>query len=805
MTSMDLGLLIQQFEHDKLVPPSPLVKTTGLPEGSALMTMADLEIDLAKALDEAENGNFDELDIFADTVNFPAKFNRRLDRSVRRVTIVSRRMAANGPAILRMSHEGADTGSVIRIVAAEIDADINLFGGPRGKDAYDLSQAVETDGPPSFVYFGWRDGAMAVRSVRVPPGLLTHGAPLHLVLSTQFDLAAAILGAPLPGADELRLCHDTLGWINRWSGVDTEFGELTRSAEALRSLIPAPTDSGVMRPMPVLGADRYIDLAEAHSRAMSTMEDTLRSIDSEVDISTMVGSLVTAFADRDTIDLDTLLARRDDLEKRLADQIDALDAASRTIAKDQFDAELASLQLELQNNLATIKRSVKLAFDIAFAIVAIAGSAAALCVGVPPNPAALTDQGVKGVQGVGDMFTEAKQLGASITDVKSALTALLKYFVIPINWARHNSDVLSKFADPAKSVLHSALPVLNNPARGLERMSAEKMARTVAELGDAMRGLSDYPQAEETKAAWTILETEMVNMLGLVINDPDSESEIKTAANNYKTAVQKVCVHGRLLAEQMAAKISIARQLAALKLEWIAIVSKRQRLETLTRTIGDATEMRKQLRSEALLRAEGAARGFFVATYGARAAQIYETSRPLKSRVVKARATAAMATALADFKTEYQSALAVSARERGAFERELVIDDKALMESLSAGNPILFDLDSENADFAAFNRVRLSRVEAWAGLVQPTPQRIAVRIVSGRTFRDRGKSGIETIFSDPLSLRFEHQDNRINFVQTLTEALPTPFTRWVIELLEPSPLPGPVHDLRLVFKGWAAT
>lgn len=80
-------------------------------------------------------------------------------------------------------------------------------------------------------------------------------------------------------------------------------------------------------------------------------------------------------------------------------------------------------------------------------------------------------------------------------------------------------------------------------------LSAEKMASTVAELGDAMRGLSDHPQAEETKAAWTILETEMVNMLGLVINDPDSESEITTAANNYKTAVQKACVHGRAARE----------------------------------------------------------------------------------------------------------------------------------------------------------------------------------------------------------------------------------------------------------------
>jgi hypothetical protein len=53
-------------------------------------------------------------------------------------------------------------------------------------------------------------------------------------------------------------------------------------------------------------------------------------------------------------------------------------------------------------------------------------------------------------------------------------------------------------------------------------------------------------------------------------------------------------------------------------------------------------------------------------------------------------------------------------------------------------------------------------------------------------------------------LRFEYRGTHIEFAQTLQEVLPTPFTTWVVELVEPERLPTPARALRLVLAGHAA-
>ena len=183
---------------------------------------------------------------------------------------------------------------------------------------------------------------------------------------------------------------------------------------------------------------------------------------------------------------------------------------------------------------------------------------AALCVGVPPDPKALTETGQKGVLGLKDLYGQAKTLGGSIDGPLKALKALGQSFAIPLQWARHNSSTLKNLVDPAKGALNAVLPVIRGPLGGLD---VEGISR---ELGDTMRALALMPDANEAKAAWTVLENDAVNRLDLVLATEGTEAAVRNAANTLKTQVQKVAVYGRLLAEQSASKNAIARELATL-------------------------------------------------------------------------------------------------------------------------------------------------------------------------------------------------------------------------------------------------
>lgn len=90
------------------------------------------------------------------------------------------------------------------------------------------------------------------------------------------------------------------------------------------------------------------------------------------------------------------------------------------------------MRLKLESDVAQIVRTVKMSLEIAFGVIAVAGSVAALCVGVPPDPKALTETGQKGVLGLKDLYGQAKTLGGSIDGPLKALKALGQSFAIPL-------------------------------------------------------------------------------------------------------------------------------------------------------------------------------------------------------------------------------------------------------------------------------------------------------------------------------------------------------------------------------------
>jgi hypothetical protein len=801
MKPTELRSLITQCVEEGVLAPSPPVASGGPTRDgghSPLGVVADLVVDLAEALERARKIGLEVLDIYADTLVVPAGFNQRLDGLLRRLSIVTRRIVANGSTALRMVHDEHNRNSMVRIFVGSIEGDFGLFGGPDGNVDYDVASAADISHTSQFSNFLWQEQTTAIKSTAIPAGLLAYGEPLHRVLVSQFGLSAALVGKSAPRADELALSHACLAWITQWSGVQTEFGELVRVAEALKALIPVINSGVSAKPIPGLTTERYLDLAKVQKDVMVAMESTLGNLAISTDLSRVVERVVTAFSGRDTDELGKLEAQRSELESRLSQQIDALDKASRTLSQEEFDAEIASMRLDLENKIARVKRFVKLSFEIAFALVKLGSDIAALCVGAPADSTAATQKGVDGVKGVAEMFKEAGKLGRDIRGPLDALKALCQSFSIPLKWAKDNSSTLKEFGDPARSVLRAILPVLNGPLGGFDTAAASK------ELGDAMRKLATVPDANEAKAAWLVLEIDIVNQLDMVLREPDLETDVKRAANEFKTRVQRVAIYGRLLAEQSSAKAAIAGQLAALKLEYLAVIAKRQRLETLgKRTLNDAAR-KERIRAEMVMRSESAARGFFVASYGARAAQAYETWSQPTNRLRMLTSASGMADAHAVMLADYENADAANTKHEGEFTRPLLVNDAALLEKLSRGQPVSFDLDTNNPTLKNYKRLRLVSVQAWLEFPSARPRRVAVQLVTGATFRDRGDREIEHFFAVPQRISFEYAGKQIEFSQRLRGVLPTPFTTWLIEIVEPNPLPERVQGLRIVMTGKGA-
>ncbi|WP_425260986.1 hypothetical protein ACPOLB_08960 [Rubrivivax sp. RP6-9] len=812
MTPSDLQALVQRHASDlatapvlSAAPPAPVAPDApdvaatpaGTGEGGPLGVVTAIVANLTQVLDHAERSHLNAVDVYADTLLVPAGFDRRLDGSVRRLTIAARRIVTEGSASLRMVHAGDGVLSAVRLFADEVDPRLALFGGPDGQQAYDLAALAAPAAVPRFLNFRWDQGAPSVRESPVPPGLLAYGEPLHQVLSALYALCAALLGRPGCTEQEHALCRELLGWVLRWSGVDVPFGDLIRAAGALRAVVPQADAAGVLRPLPPLTAERSIALARADLEVMAALEADLRAVESGSDIAHLAGGIVGGFADRDDADLERITAQVHELEERLGLQIEALDTAARTLRREEYESDLAQIELQLQTALARIDRIAMLVFQITVAVVEVAGSVAGLCVGVPPNPNAVTEQGLKGVKGVGDMVTQAKTLGHDMHGVLDALTAISKSWLIPFKWAKDNADVLKGFVDPAKSVWKAVLPVVSGPLHGTDATVLG------TQLGTAMRLLAQAPDAAAAQAEWTALEVDLCNQLDLVLQDAEGEQAVKKAASAYKTRIQRMAVYGRLLAEQAAAKAALARELAALKLDYLAAATKKQRLVTLAQALAGDVDHRQVLAAELRLRAAGVARGFFASCYGARAAQRYETGVAPMRTLAYAPTQAGMAQALALLQADHAAACAAGDRSDGRFFRELCIDDPRQLAALSAGQPLAVEIDLQTVALLRFRHTRLTVVRAWLELATPTSQAVAVSLVSGSVFQDRRAGGAERYTTAPLTIRFEHRGARIEYEQTLHGVMPTPFTRWIVDVVEPRPLPSAVRALRLQLEGQA--
>ena len=152
------------------LPAQPVVTETL--EGRS-HTLAALVVDLANAIDSAQDAQTPGLNIFCDTLIVSRRTGLR--GAVRRATIVARKVVSVDGVDILISHSKANESNALRLICSEIEGDLQIFSDhPPGRHSYDLHAVTEPRSIPQYTNFVFRNGAATTRTTAVPPVSYTH-------------------------------------------------------------------------------------------------------------------------------------------------------------------------------------------------------------------------------------------------------------------------------------------------------------------------------------------------------------------------------------------------------------------------------------------------------------------------------------------------------------------------------------------------------------------------------------------------------------------------------------------------------
>lgn len=768
--------------------------------------VAGLVVDLAAAVDAARSEHAGSLTVYCDSLRVDGIVN--IDTAPGRVSVIARQIFAGSDSVIRLAHFDPDDQTRLRLACRTIEGDLRIVSARkkdvREKDVredYPLDALRAPHAVPHFTNFVAIDGTPTIATTRVPVGLLADGEPLHRTLAESFALAAGLLSENDNNPILANLAHEILSWLSDWSGLQDDIADIARLSERLRKLIPLEVDGRRTYPIPDLTTDDCIELIAARTQFAQALELDEKFLDQQRTIEEIAADFAKATAERDAFDVERTRKEIQTLQAREPTLLKARDIAANAIIDHQFEQKIARIELDLAIEHDKIDKIEKASFDIAIGLVTLGTSIAAICIGVPTDPSAAAKKDIEGVEGLIDTFRsnwESKQAGNPFTFFRH-IDNLLFLYKVPFTFVWKNKGTMKdSFEALAKSGL--AIKTAAGSINGAGDLKG-KLNEIVTTLDEALRNLAEKPGVIEARAAWDAIELEAVNQLDRVINDGETVANIKERATVYKTTLQKMAVYGRAMAEHQAAIDANQREIAARLLQRCSQIRQQDVSRNLATEFKDRAALDAHIGDDLRARLKMAARSHFVACYGYRRAQFYETlTHPVP--VALGQTVTDMVEALSVLKTA-QSYAATTARRRSVTFCETLsfTDDDALL-SLLAGKPITWTIPSDSVSREVFDRLRMTHVEMRLETDEEGPGEISFDLVSASSFGDRAQ-GEPLHFAGPLvSIPFDYDGSGVTTQRTFSGVLPTPFSEWMVSLREGRSTAG-VRGLTLRIEGSA--
>jgi hypothetical protein len=789
MTPNDIVTLAKILGEKGLLLPAPAAP--GIPPPATDRIYQSLVVDLDQAIIEAAGAQ--SVDIYADTLVVRDGIRVQIGNAPQRLSIIARRIIQEGTGQIALAHDGEAPLSSVRILTGKLEGDFGVVSHRNmSSTPYDLTALAEVSERPHYTVFYWRDGAPSITRSEVPAGLLQLGRPLYNTLATSFDLCAGAIGAP--NNERIALAHAMLAWIARFAGLGADLASIGRIAEAVRAILPVTRDNELVYPIPPRTAASYKQLAHSRKELSKTTGLDIKFLEMTGTVADIARQFASINIDRDRIEAKLIEDQLKELDMRRQTIKMAIDRVADDINNQKFNADLENIRFGLALKLDSIDKIVKATFDIVVATISLVSSIASIAMGVPPLPQGGTHTDIKGITGLNEAFKGVNPAGAD------NLTIVKTLFALPFTFAwEHGSDhkdSIKELTEASVAIKKAGAAILDNV---MSPAGADEMTRTV---GEAIRAIAGKPNPIEAKAAWDGIELDVVNGLQLVI-DGDFSGEVKQAAINYKTLMQKICIQGGVLSEYQAAGDAVDRERGTLILQRLAQIAKQAELAKLQTGLTDRSSLTERIKAEVMLRQQTASRAFFEACYGFQRANFFETytaATLVHPEVLPD--PSLMEASYSNMETDHENALQIIGRKQVNFDREILIDDPDQMARLRKGN-LTLSIGLNHPLLAKLSHVRLTSVQAWLEATPPLTGRVALELCNGEICQDRIDGGrtIE-LFGWVQSFPFEYRGDVVEISRTLNDVRIPPFSNWTVGISSPDSLPI-IVALRLRLTGYA--
>jgi hypothetical protein len=795
MMAQAYGLLIERLKQEKRLPT---LVAPEHPKAIRRCTVIDYGVDLEQAFKLAKDSNAVSLEVFADILRIPVGFARILGGGVSLLSVVARRVIVEGTgADILLAHaelppdaqEGASRAQVVlRILTEEVVGELLVAAVGHAVRGVKL-QASAPAGPLAFVSYTRDKDGLVKNEGKLPLAMLDVGQPLYQLITGSFDLAAGAMRDSMVSPEQGAVGRSILKWLVRWSAYPTPYlARLFDDAEALGRVAPAWGENAQLtHQIPPRTAKEYLDLAGSHMAVAKKYELDENFDNVRDEIKELAARLVQAWIERDAADLGALDAEIAAAKEIVAESKKAVERALKLVDDQKFAVTIAGIDFETtlaKDRIITIvKQTFQIVMDVIKLGVAVAGAAANPgAVGAIPTLGTLGNPFWLFVDPDMDAIPFAAKIIPTMQEILRLWYGLPLEFISNLwNMSATDKEALGKnlaLGGPAVFGLYTAaikLGTINAPLAIAE------------EIGDLVSTTVSVPDAVESKAVWDAFEVEAVNQLRAIIDDPDANQSIRTAALSYTTVVQKYAIYCRTFSEQQALLAQRVRELGVLLIRKSAAEQKRTALANVRDKLTDRDQLVEMLRLLRNARLRELQQTFFVALSKYRAAYFYRNlDWPAKMpAIVVPRNAGEMAEILDDVARAVAGARPDPAGDFKVVKEINKRDEPKFFADLVANNEARFRIDTADSDlFVGDSLVRISRMRAWLVWLADGAQTVVTAELSSETgLRDRLPNGKAIAFSgDPFFVSFEYQGKDIRFDPLIEGVCPTPFTTWTLNV-----------------------
>lgn len=756
-----------------------------------------LVLDLAEVLGEV-TPDTRGLDLYCDTLIWPAGLVLSTEGGLKRVRLVARRIATGEGAVLHLpAAQDDDAGDAVQMLVGHVegpDLEVTAKGHEPHAFVGALTQRDGTARPQAALY---RAAKGTIPSVTVPIGhpMLAAETAFHKVCEMSFALAVEILAQRPLGVKEAEAARDILQWLTLWNGRAPALGSLMRDAHDLLARVPLVEEKAVIPQAPELAAEEYVEAARAMAeRARETdLRTAIRAGTAATQQTTL--DMVGTFIKRDIRDIDVLnseIANSIELADTMAD---VARAAGQQMVKLGSDERINKVRLEGELEMHRVDVIIKASFELMGALAEIGMGFAAMYAGMPPSakggPGKVLDNSNTFFNDV--KYTDLIKANGSFKQSAQALGMLtLNYLAIPfmLTWdgamqgaGTNDSESRFKrnsFRSGAQQAGKGALAAKSAISTLASAGAAGKIADdAMAEIEGLLAMLAEQDGPLEAGVHWETARMRSVNLLDPFIADTSLSSGVRSTCSEIKTNVESTCIQGAHLAELGAAHMAQTAKVCALI----------QERDNLHQSIADMKALQAsgavegaQLDVLAARQWRALARKFCLSAQGFTDAYTFRAlSSPTLSAVLPADVDA-MDEALDQMQADFDQLTKDSRRSESAISPTIALDDPVMLDKLIRDGTAVLDMRTDKPAARALDGYDLARLEGLEvrllGPIEHGPVRLT--LISGATVENRKGASVSRFGRAPLRVVFEYEADRVVISKRFAGLLPSPFAKWTL-------------------------